>query len=164
VRSDQTDKFLARAQIKQGKQSNLFCEFFVFIIRLFTINYFFMKKIISEILVGLVFIGLTTGCSKSNNDNGYTNTPPPGSSGNNISVNNMSYSPSSKTVAKGTMVKWTNNDAYPHTVTSDDGTTFDSGNLNAGNSYSYTANTAGTFKYHCTIHGITMAGTLVVTP
>jgi plastocyanin len=124
-----------------------------------------MKNIISATLICLALIGFTTGCSKSSNDNGYNNnTTPPGSSGNNISIYNMAYTPNSKTVAKGTIVKWTNNDAYPHTVTSDDGTTFDSGNLNAGSSYSYTANTPGTFKYHCTIHGIAMAGTLVVSP
>lgn len=76
----------------------------------------------------------------------------------------MSFSPATKTVAKGTVVKWTNSDSYAHTVTSDDGTTFDSDNIGGGSTYSYTANTAGTFHYHCKIHGVTMAGTLIVTP
>lgn len=124
-----------------------------------------MKKIIPGILFYLL-IGLTTGCSKSSNDGGYGYTPPPqpGSSGNDISIYNMSYSPSSISVAKGSVVKWTNNDRYTHTVSSDDGITFDSGDLDAGSSFSYTAKTPGTFKYHCKIHGIAMAGTLVVSP
>jgi plastocyanin len=116
----------------------------------------------------LIFISLIFGlsCSKSNSSYGNT-TPPPGggSTGNTISINGMTFSPASKTVAKGTGVKWVNNDAYSaHTVTSDDGVTFDSGNIASGASYSYTAITAGTFNYHCTIHGTTMAGTLIVSP
>jgi plastocyanin len=125
-----------------------------------------MKKIIPGILLCIAVIGLAIGCSKSSSDNGYGNTPPPppGGSGNTISINGMSYSPASKTVTKGTVVKWTNNDASAHTVTSDDGQTFDSGNMAAASNYSYTADSAGTFKYHCTIHGTAMSGTLVVTP
>ena len=74
----------------------------------------------------------------------------------------MAYSPASLTVTKGTVVKWVNDDSYPHTAASNDGTTFDSGNIAAGSSFSYTANTVGTFNYHCTIHGTSMSGTLVV--
>ena len=120
-----------------------------------------MKWKISGTLISLTFIGLLAGCSKSS-DSSYN--PPVGGSGNNISIYGMLFSPSTKTVAKGAVVKWTNNDANAHTVTSDDGVTFDSGNLGGGASFSYTANTAGTFNYHCTIHGLSMAGTLVVNP
>src|SRR6476660_3250223 len=75
----------------------------------FTINYLFMKKLIPVFLICVAFIGLAIGCSKSNS-NGYGNTPPPPpppTSGNNISIYNMTYTPNSKTVAKGTVVKWT---------------------------------------------------------
>jgi plastocyanin len=77
---------------------------------------------------------------------------------------NMTFSPSVKTVAKGTVVKWKNNDGFAHTVTSNDGTSFNSGNINSGGTYSYTASVAGTFEYHCTIHGLAMSGTLIVNP
>lgn len=119
-------------------------------------------------LAALTIISLSMGlsCSKSNSNNGYTPTPAPspGATGNIIAIANMSFSPASKTVAKGASVKWTNNDAYPHTATSNDGSSFDSGNIAGGASYVYVANTAGTFKYHCTIHGTTMSGTLIVNP
>lgn len=118
-------------------------------------------------LAALIFISLIFGlsCSKSNTSNGYTNNPPAGgATGNTISISGMTFSPASKTVAKGTVVKWTNNDSYAHTATSNDGVSFDSGNIAGGGSYSYTATTAGTFDYHCTIHGATMAGTLIVSP
>jgi plastocyanin len=63
-------------------------------------------------------------CGKSG---GYSYSNPPaggGNSGSGISMINMTFSPASKTVAKGTVVTWTNNDGYAHTVTSNDGTTF----------------------------------------
>ncbi|HYM93584.1 MAG TPA: plastocyanin/azurin family copper-binding protein [Chitinophagaceae bacterium] len=108
-----------------------------------------------------LFIGFS--CSKSG---AYSNSGSPGGSitPNGISMTNMTFSPASKTVAMGTVVTWTNNDPYAHTVTSNDGTSFNSGTINGGATYSYTASVAGTFAYHCTIHGLAMSGTLIVTP
>ncbi len=57
-------------------------------------------------------------------------------------------------------VTWVNNDSVPHTVTAADGS-FNSGNLAAGASYSYTFTTAGTFKYSCNYHAW-MTGTVIV--
>ena len=115
--------------------------------------------IVSALICATSFIS----CGKSN---GYPSSNPPagGSTGSGISMMNMSYSPATKTVAKGTVVTWTNNDGYAHTVTSNDGTSFNSGNIDAGKTYSYTASVAGTFEYHCLIHGIAMSGTLIVNP
>jgi plastocyanin len=71
--------------------------------------------------------------------------------------------PASTSVKKGTIVKWFNQDGVAHTVTSDDGSSFSSGNLAANATFSYTANTVGTFNYHCNYHS-NMTATLVVTP
>ncbi len=57
-------------------------------------------------------------------------------------------------------VTWTNDDSSPHTVTATD-KTFDSGNLNAEQSFTYTFNTPGTFNYICLYHSW-MKGTVVV--
>ena len=82
----------------------------------------------------------------------------------NVSILPMSYNPATLTVKKGSIIKWTNNDATPHTVTSDDGTSFNSNNIPAGSTFSLTTGSAtGNFPYHCTIHGVTMAGTLIIT-
>ena len=106
---------------------------------------------------------IVSSCGKSSSYS--SSNPPAGSStGSGISMMNMTYSPATKTVAKGTVVTWTNNDGYAHTVTSNDGTTFNSGTIDAGKTYSYTASVAGTFEYHCLIHGIAMSGTLIVNP
>lgn len=76
----------------------------------------------------------------------------------------QSYSPNPATVRVGQTVSWRNADNLPHTATADGGA-FDTGNLGAGATSSpITMTTAGTFEYHCAIHGFTMTGTLIVTP
>ena len=74
-----------------------------------------------------------------------------------------SYSPNPGTVKVGQTVAWRNADALPHTATADGGG-FDTGTIAAGaTSNPITMTTAGTFPYHCAIHGVTMVGTLTVT-
>jgi plastocyanin len=55
---------------------------------------------------------------------------------------------------------WTNRDSFPHTATSQAGG-FDSDEIAAGRSWTYTAATAGEFTYLCTLHR-GMKGTLRV--
>ncbi len=65
----------------------------------------------------------------------------------------------------GTTVTWKNTTAASHTVTSDDGKTFDSGTSNPitaqTGTFSFTFTTAGTFAYHCAIHPF-MKATIIV--
>jgi len=120
------------------------------------LKHFVRATIMSVIIVTFI------SCSKSGS--GYQQPPAGGGGGSNsttINIYNMAF-PSSTTVKKGTIVKWYNQDGYAHTVTSDDGTTFDSGNIAGGATFSYTAATVGSFAYHCNIHS-NMHGTLVVT-
>jgi plastocyanin len=70
------------------------------------------------------------------------------------------YLPDSITVSVGTTVKWTNNDAIGHDVTSQNNL-FLSGNMAPGATFSQTFMTAGTFPYYCTIHA-GMTGTVTV--
>jgi plastocyanin len=72
----------------------------------------------------------------------------------------FAFDPASVTVHVGTTVTWTNNDTVPHTVTATDGS-FNSGNLNPGESFSFTFDGAGTFDYICNYHP-NMTGTIVV--
>jgi len=112
-------------------------------------------------LAASVIVVSLLSCSKSKSNYGGSQ-PPPGANGDGTyNIFNMAF-PAKITVKKGATVKWYNKDGYAHTVTSDDGTTFDSGNLAAGATFSYTANTVGTFPYHCKVHS-NMNGTLVVT-
>lgn len=89
---------------------------------------------------------------------------PPGEGGtsgpNTVTVANNSFSPSRITVAKGTTVTWQwSAGAVTHNVTFDDGTK--SAGMSSG-SYTRTFSTAGSYPYHCTIHGAAMSGTVVV--
>ena len=95
--------------------------------------------------------------SSSSGSNSGNNTP---AKPNTVALNNMSFGPSTLTVAKGTTVTWQNNDGISHTATSDLGT-WDSGNIPPGGSKSVTFNTVGSFPYHCTVHPM-MTATLIV--
>jgi plastocyanin len=76
--------------------------------------------------------------------------------------NSTGYSPPVITVVIGVnnTVEWVNNDSAPHTVTATD-RSFDSGNLNPGDTWTYTFNTPGTYTYVCTYHPW-MKGTVIV--
>jgi heme/copper-type cytochrome/quinol oxidase subunit 2 len=62
----------------------------------------------------------------------------------------------------GDTVTFVNKDAAPHTATAED-KSWDSGNLNQGDSWTLKVEKVGTFKYICTYHP-TMKGTLIVKP
>jgi plastocyanin len=75
---------------------------------------------------------------------------------------NLSYAPNPAAIRVGQTVAWKNADSLPHTATANGGG-FDSGTLSAGATSSAIPMTAaGTFAYHCAIHG-SMTGTLTVT-
>lgn len=80
-----------------------------------------------------------------------------------VTIKNFAFSPANITVKKGTTVTWVNQDSTAHTVTENDGQTGpDSDTMANGQSYSFTFNTVGTFKYHCTFHA-EMLGQVTVT-
>ncbi len=62
------------------------------------------------------------------------------------------FSPASLTITAGTTIIWKNISSAPHTVTSDDGTTFDSGTIPVGGTFRFKFTTSGTFSYHCNYH------------
>jgi len=72
------------------------------------------------------------------------------------------FNPSTISVVIGinNTVVWNNDDTAPHTVTANDGS-FSSGNLNPGDSYSFTFTTPGTYAYHCSYHSW-MKGIVIV--
>ena len=115
------------------------------------------------IVVSILIMVPLLACSSS-----YNNTPAPASSttspvasgGNSVSIANFAFSPTSITIKVGATITWTNNDSVAHTVTSDSGV-FDSGNLAAGKSYTYTFSKAGTFPYHCAVHPSMKASVIV---
>jgi len=92
---------------------------------------------------------------------GYGGSGAGGGSANAVTVSNNFYSPVSTTVAVGTTVTWTWSSAgTAHTVTMDTGSV-SSGTQSSG-TYTLTFTVAGTYNYHCAVHGAGMYGTIVV--
>jgi plastocyanin len=85
-----------------------------------------------------------------------------------VAIKDYAFSPASLTVSGGSTVIWTNLDSPAHQVVSDatslamTGSLFMSGQLQQGQTYSFTFTIPGTYLYHCGIHPF-MTGTIIVT-
>jgi plastocyanin len=73
---------------------------------------------------------------------------------------NWGFAPATTRIAPGTWVAWSNDGQDAHTVTADDGT-FDSGNLDPSEGFSWYFDQDGTWQYTCALHPW-MVGTIVV--
>ena len=115
-----------------------------------------------------LLLGISLACGGSTPSTTTTpspSTPAPSGSAVSIAVGartltTTAFSPNPVTVAVGGTVTWTNNDSITHTSTSDSGV-WNSGGIGAGQSFSQTFPTAGTFPYHCSLHP-NMVGTITV--
>lgn len=67
-----------------------------------------------------------------------------------VTIEGMKYRPETVTVKPGDVVVWRNKDVVPHTVTA--AGKFDSGQIAAGASWSWTATGTGRIEYVCTYH------------
>jgi len=77
-----------------------------------------------------------------------------------VTIDNFSFNPKEITVAKGTIVTWTNRDDVPHTVTSTQ-QKFRSKALDTGDQFSFTFTEAGTYPYFCSVHPMMTAKVIV---
>lgn len=77
-----------------------------------------------------------------------------------VEIRDFAYSPTPLNVAVGDTVIFSNHDPVPHTVTDRAGA-FDSGQIESGSSWTFTATQAGEFTYYCTLHP-RMEGNLAV--
>ena len=114
--------------------------------------------------------GGTTGPTNSNP--GGTGNPGGGGVVNTVNLADQSFNPASVTVPAGTTVTWawpsTCSDGYggyytcpTHSVVFDDGSNIQSPTQSTG-TFTRTFSAAGTYKYHCAIHGSAMSGQVVV--
>jgi plastocyanin len=77
-----------------------------------------------------------------------------------IEIRNFAFAPARLQVAVGDTVVWINRDVVPHTVT-DSLARWDSGEIGAGERWTWVASEAGRFSYLCEYHP-SMTGTLEV--
>jgi plastocyanin len=78
-----------------------------------------------------------------------------------VMIENFTFTPDVLTVPVGTEVVWMNQDDTPHTVTSDDKTTFASSLLDTADTFSHRFDEAGTFSYFCSVHPFMTAKVVV---
>lgn len=115
-----------------------------------------MKRTIikSGLIASLLLIVIYTACKKDNSNNNNNNKTA------SVAIANFAFSPTPLTITNGTTVTWTNNDTAPHTVTATD-SSFTSGTLSKGDSYSHTFSSAGTVNYFCKVHPMMKAAVVV---
>lgn len=109
------------------------------------------------------------GCGGSSGYSSVVTPPPPGGgtctpgTGTVCLEASNSFNPASITVARGSAVTWVNKTGVTHNVTFDPmaGAPSSSGNFASGQ-FQATFPTAGTYPYHCTIHGLSMSGKVIV--
>ena len=99
-------------------------------------------------------------------------TPAAGAKTRHVTIQNMSFTPQTITVKRGTRVVWKNIDTVTHNVTSTNGPStsasvtglFASPTLNKGATFSFTFKKKGRFFYECTFHATmtSMHGKVIV--
>jgi plastocyanin len=109
--------------------------------------------------VGVVGAIALTGCGGG--DSGSTKGPGSSStttgstaaavSTDRIDIADFKYDPDAVTVTAGTTVTWANSDDAAHTATADD-SSFDTGDLERGDSKAITLEKPGTYSYYCRFH------------
>ncbi len=79
-----------------------------------------------------------------------------------IQTQNFAFSPSTIKIKAGGTISFTNKDSAKHSITSDDGKSFDSGLIAKDQTKTVKAPTEpGTYTFHCSLHP-SMKGTLIV--
>lgn len=123
------------------------------------------------LIVAAVGCGGSSTAPNSGGNNSAGNPPPQNnpSTSSSITVINNYFDPSTTTVPVNTKVTWTwdacGSDGYGGQSCTSHGIVFDDGIASATQTqgtWTRTFATAGTYKYHCPIHGAAMAGTVVV--
>ena len=122
-------------------------------------------------LLGLIIAAVGCGgggpaAPNYGNNGGNTGGNNSGSTSADIGISGLNFTPAATTVAKGTTVNWSWNscgsDGYggqtcvDHSLVWDDGTA--GVNATSTGSYNRTFTNAGTYSYHCAIHGTTTSG------
>jgi len=101
-----------------------------------------LKRILGAALVGLaVLIAFSGGAAAGEK-----------APAREITIDNFSFGPQSLSVPAGAEVTWVNHDDIPHTVVSEDLTSFRSRALDTDEKFTFTFSKPGTYTYFCSIH------------
>lgn len=109
----------------------------------------FLSLAIAALALSVIVVA---GCGKKTTVKSTPSTPKstsPTAGAASVRMVDFAFNPTALTISVGTTVTWTNNGSSVHTVT---GSGWDSGQLQPGQSFKRTFDTAGTYDYHCTNH------------
>ena len=100
-------------------------------------------------------LALLAGCGDDTDTSAQTTstpaTPSGGVAATAVDIKGYAFDPRDVTVKVGQKVSWTNEDSAEHNVVAEDGT-FESEDLEQGDTFEYTTEKAGRFSYVCTYH------------
>lgn len=127
----------------------------------------FPHHFVARSLSLVAIVALATACGGSSATAPVPPPVPPGTvctpgNGTVCLTASNTFNPSTMTVAPGTTVTWDNETGVTHNVTFDtQGAPASIGNFSSG-AKTATFPSAGTYAYHCTIHGASMSGKIIV--
>jgi plastocyanin len=119
-----------------------------------------MKRQMFSLCLVAFTVAALAGCGGGGSSTASAPAAPSSQSGSTITISDFKFVPGTLTVRHGARIKVTNSDGAAHTLTADDGHSFDSGTVASGDSATISVAQAGRFSYHCTIHPF-MKGELV---
>src|SRR5260370_38897372 len=118
----------------------------------------FQRRFMRELAVAALVVAMAACGGSSSTGVGLC-----GQSGANANLNatdSKVFSPNGTTITHGQSVCWQNNGTLTHSVTADNGTSFN-GTIGPGQTFVQAFPTAGAFPYHCIYH-TGMTGTVTV--
>jgi len=81
-----------------------------------------------------------------------------------VELAGLRFVPRGIRIKTGTKVTWVNEDVALHNVSQINSVFLSPSDLNEGDSFSFTFDTPGTYKYQCTLHHPNMNGVVIVEP
>ena len=119
------------------------------------------------VAAGLAVLTFGAGVAACGSDDGErsatsssTRSGDAATTGTEISIVNFAFEPRTLRAETGDTITVTNDDDTTHTVTADDGM-FDTGDVGAAGTATFTVGAPGRYRYHCDIHNY-MTGTVTV--
>lgn len=79
-----------------------------------------------------------------------------------VELRNLQFAPQGIRIKAGTRVTWVNRDAALHNVSQIQSTFLSPDDLKEGDTFSFTFDVVGTYRYQCTLHHPNMNGVVIV--
>lgn len=81
-----------------------------------------------------------------------------------VELRDLQFVPQGIRIKTGTKVTWVNRDVALHNVSQIESVFLSTTDLKEGDTFSFTFDTPGTYKYQCTLHHPNMNGVVIVEP